>query len=441
MANIIKTQQAKIAGLATARDASLEALCGKEFFSVAPQFPKTLISSLITQTPNTISLGSIDGLQEAIGGVKGTGAAKISGVQSKLDEFIILKQKALKEAQEDVKNAKVDQAGAEAAEKMAKKNTYLTASKPKLDLNAARVARNKIRDEISAMQAAKAKLQSQATAVETEYEKNAKVEKETLTALEKEGAKALETFQQTLFKQIIEQATLAKVNAKLGAKVKEIASIATEVAGAVGDLTELRNSLTEAQTTELDATISALKKGIVGEEAIDKTALLKEINREAEKSVQGVFNNPNYKLIDANLKEMCSQPQYKHLEATVELVKGDAGLEWKVKSAVDGVADTVGRLQQDLNTQLKVNPKLKAANEAFVGLVDGQVEEAQKSPTLWDKFINFINQIKQKLGFDVKLESKQEISSKQDRAARRSVGKFTKAVLQKGNSGQGLERA
>jgi len=430
----------------------------KSFFSVAPQFPETLISSLIGQTQNTVTLESINvevegesrGLKGELEAVNLTGAEKVQGIQGKLDAFIILKQEALAAAQDVVDKAKVALSESQSLEKSIGKrltisktaiNAEETPEKRSEQLQAAREARNQIRGEITAMQAAKAQLQSQATAVETEYEKDAKVEKETLTALEKEGAKALETFQQTLFKQIIEQTTLAKVNAKLGAEVETTEAIAKEVAGAVGDLTELRNSLTAAQTEELDATISALKEGKVGEKAIDRGSLLAEIDREADKSVQGVFNNPNYKLIDANLKEMCSQPQYKHLEATVELVKGDAGLEWKVKSGVDGVADTVGRLQQDLNTQLKVNPKLKAANEAFVGLVDGQVEEAQKSPTLWDKFINFINQIKQKLGFDVKLESKQEISSKQDRAARRSVGKFTKAVLQKGNSGQGLERA
>jgi hypothetical protein len=440
----ITDQLQLIAGLETKRDADLAALCSGDFFSEPPQFPKTLISSLITQTPNTISLGSIDGLQAAIGGVEGTGAAKISGVQDKLDEFIVLKQTALKAAQEVVDKAKTSLADFEADEKAQQKSRTktltlgMTREEVEGTLSTARDARNKIRDEISAMQAAKAQLQSQASGIETEYEKSAKVEQEKLTTLEKEGAKALEAFQQKLFKQIIEQATLAKVNEKLGVEGKSTAEIAKAITGKVGGLEELRASLTEAQTSELDGTISALKDGNVAGSEIDTAALFAEVDREAEKSVQGVFNNPNYKLIDANLKEMCSQPQYKHLEATVELVKGDAGLEWKVKSGVDGVADTVGRLQQDLNTQLKVNPKLKAANEAFVGLVDGQVEEAQKSPTLWDKFINFINQIKQKLGLDVKLENKQEISSKQDRAAKRSVGKFTKDVLQKAGSSRGV---
>jgi hypothetical protein len=444
MTNIIEQQQQRITALETNRDADLAALCSGGFFTAAPQFPPTLMSRLITQTANTITLESIDGLRTQIEEVEGTGAVKVAGVQDVLDEFIGSKQTALEAVQEVVNKAKAKLADFEADERAQQKSRTgkldlsMTRSEVEGELAAAREARNKIRSEISSMQAAKAQLQSQAGTIETEYEKNAKVEKEKLTTLEKDGAKALEAFQQTLFKQIIEQATLSQVNTRLGvADQKTTAEIAKEVAGR--DLSEIKNSLTKDQQAELDATISALKEGKVGEQAIDSEALFEEINREVEKSVKGIFNNPNYKTISQDiLNEFLSQPTFKGLQGKVDLklVGNGAEAKWTV-SAKDEVAvdaKAIEKLQGDLDTRLRTDDKLKAKTEGFTKLVNVAVEENQQSPTLWDKFINFINQIKQKLGFDVKLENKQEISSKQDRAAKRSVGKFTKDVLQKAGS-------
>ncbi len=444
MTNIIEQQQQRITALETNRDADLAALCSGDFFNAAPQFPPTLMSRLITQTANTITLESIDDLKTQIEAVEGTGAVKVAGVQGVLDEFIGSKQEALEAAQEVVNKAKVKLADFEADERAQQKSRTktltlgLTRSEVEEELATAREARNKIRSEISSMQAAKAQLQSQAGTIETEYEKNAKVEKEKLTTLEKDGAKALEAFQQTLFKQIIEQATLSQVNERLGvADQKTTAEIAKEVAGR--DLSEIKNSLTKDQQAELDAAISALKEGKVQGEEIDTAALLGEINREVEKSVKGIFNNPNYKTISQDiLNEFLSQPTFKGPQGKVDLKLVGSGPEakWTV-SAKDGVdvdAKAIEKLQGDLDTRLRTDDKLKAKTEGFTKLVNVAVEENQQSPTLWDKFINFINQIKQKLGFDVKLENKQEISSKQDRAAKRSVGKFTKDVLQKAGS-------
>lgn len=453
MPNIIEQQQETINGLAQTRDADLGKLFEGSFFTAAPQFPPTLMSRLITQTENTITLGSIAGLQNAVARVEGTGADKVAGVQGKLDEFIILKQEALEKAQEVVDAAKLALAESQSLEKSIEKRATISKTtinseeKPEAraaTLAAAREVRNKIRDEIAAMQAAKAQIESQATVIESTYVKDLKVEEEKLAGLEKEGAKKLLSFQEGLFKEIIQKATLAQVNTRLGvADQKTTAQIAAEVAKK--DLSAIKDSLTKDQQAELDATISALKEGKVQGEEIDRADLFEGIDREVEKSVKGIFNNPNYKSISTDiLNEFLSQPTFKGLQGKVELnlVRNEEGeMAWEVKAKDEVAVDDrdIARLQGDLDTRLRTDEKLQAKTKDFLGVVNGAVEESQKSPTLWDQFVNFINRIKQKLGFDVKLESKEEISSKQERAAKRSFGKFSENVLSKPTAQRSME--